>query len=138
MNVYVDKMPDSCADCPCDNDYYCGALGKDFFEICEEVDVCEERMGCCPLIELIHCKNCKWYDPPHIEYKDGTREDYPKEPFVTADIGVTVGGICIAKNKIYCTAHDRENPDDYEEIVMFRNPDDYCSYGERKDERSKE
>ena len=82
--------------------------------------------------EIVRCKDCKWYDPPHIKYNDGTREDYPKEPFVTADIGSTVGGKCIAKNKIYCTAHDRENPDDYEEIVMFRSPDDYCSYGEKQ------
>ena len=88
-------------------------------------------------IEIVRCKDCKWYDPPHIEYKDGTRKDYPKEPFVTFDIGTTVGGKCMANNEIYCTAHNREDPDDYEDIVMFRNPDDYCSFGERKGSEGK-
>lgn len=83
--------------------------------------------------EIVHCKDCKWYDPPHIKYNNGTRENVDEDAeLVTADVGVNVGGKCIAMHKIYCTAHDRENPNDYEEIVMFRSPDDYCSYGEKQ------
>lgn len=83
--------------------------------------------------EIVHCKDCKWCDPPHIKYNNGTRENVDEDAeLVTADVGVNVGGKCIAMHKIYCTAHDRENPNDYEEIVMFRSPDDYCSYGEKQ------
>ena len=34
----------------------------------------------------------------------------------------------------YCCNHDREDPDDYERLVKFRNRMDYCSDGERKDD----
>ena len=30
------------------------------------------------LTELVRCKDCRWYDPPYIDYNDGTRKDYPK------------------------------------------------------------
>lgn len=85
--------------------------------------------------KLVRCKDCKWYEKPHIKYNDGTRKHFDSESeieFVTADIGINVGGRCIG-HKTYCTAHDRENPDDYEELVIFRNTDDFCSYGERSE-----
>ena len=89
-----------------------------------------------PSIDIVRCKECKWYDPPHIEHKNGTRTDVEEDaPMVSMDVGINVGGKCIPHIdlKTYCTNHDRENPDDYEEIVIFRNPDDFCSYGERKE-----
>lgn len=83
--------------------------------------------------EIVRCKDCKWYDPPHIKYNDGTMENVDEDAeLVTADVGINVGGKCIAMHKIHCTAHDRENPNDYEEIVMFRSPDDFCNYGKKQ------
>lgn len=84
---------------------------------------------------IVYCKECKWYEKPHIKYNDGTKKYFDSEAeieIVTADIGTNVGGQCIG-HKTYCTAHDRENPEDYEELVIFRNTDDYCSYGERNE-----
>ena len=119
MSVYVDKLPECCDCCVCNDDYWrCGIT-------CEDISH-DGRREDCPLKEIVRCKDCEWYDPPHIEYNDGTRKNVDEDAeWVTADVGVNVGGKCIAKHKIYCTAHDRENPDDYEEIVMFRSPDDY-------------
>ena len=87
-------------------------------------------------IDIVRCKECKWYDSPHILHKDGTRTDVDEDaPWVTADVGINCGGQCIhhIDLKTYCVNHDRENPDDYERIVIFRKPDDFCSYGERSE-----
>lgn len=52
--------------------------------------------------ELIRCKDCKYFDPPHVE-KDGERHEYnefPQEAFdlfgigVTVTYGINVGGRC--------------------------------------------
>ena len=84
-------------------------------------------------VEVVRCKECKWYDPPHILYKDGTRKNVEKDELtVTADVGINCGGKCMAHGKTYCTNHDREDPEDEPNIVIFRNPMDYCSYGERR------
>lgn len=87
-------------------------------------------------VEVVRCKDCRWYDPPHIQYRDGTRKDVEENyPHVTVDVGINVGGRCVHHPgiKTYCLSHDRENPEDYEDIVIFRNPDDYCSCGERRE-----
>ena len=87
-----------------------------------------------PTIDLVMCGECKWYDKPHIKYNDGTRKDVEEdELWVTSDVGINVGGRC--KNhidlKIYCLNHNREDPEDYQRLVIFRHPTDFCSYGER-------
>ena len=85
--------------------------------------------------KLVHCKDCKWYTKPHIKYNNGKKKYFDSEAeieYVTADIGMNVGGKC-AGHKTYCVAHNREDPDDYEELVIFRRTDDFCSYGKRRD-----
>ena len=85
-------------------------------------------------VPVVRCKDCKWYDPPHIEYNDGTRKDITgNDEWVTADIGLNVGGKCYNFAGEYCLSHDREDPDDYEELVKFRGLMDFCSNGERKE-----
>ena len=100
-------------------------------ERCEEaLDLAIEALG---QTEIVRCKDCKHYNPPHIEYNDGTRKDYP-DGLVTVDIGMNVGGKCensTTTMRTYCTAHDRENPDDFEELMIFREPMEYCSFGEK-------
>lgn len=79
---------------------------------------------------LVRCKDCKHYEPAHILHKDGTKT-YVNEndEWVTADIGINVGGKCQNSGvKIHCIAHNCK------EIVIFRNPMDHCSYGERKND----
>lgn len=85
-----------------------------------------------PSIEIVRCKDCEYYNPPHIQHNDGTRTDYPKK-MVTCDIGTNVGGQC--ENpfpKTYCTNHERENPNDLQNLVIFRSPTDYCSLAKMK------
>lgn len=84
--------------------------------------------------KIIYCKDCKWYTRPHIEFNDGTKKYFDNEkdmPMVTIDVGMLVGGQCIG-HKTYCTAHNREDPDDYENLVIFRSTNDFCSYAVRK------
>ena len=85
-------------------------------------------------VSVVRCKDCRWYDCPHIEHNDGTRTDYPTES-VTIDVGINCGGTCVNPfPKTYCLNHERENPDDLERLVIYRNPTDFCSLGERKEE----
>lgn len=45
-------MPDSCAHCPCNNDYInCGVTGKGFYEDDGEEPL-DERPKWCPLVEI--------------------------------------------------------------------------------------
>lgn len=54
-------------------------------------------------LDIIHCKDCIYYDPPHVE-NNGMRYEYvdlPKEAFdvlgtglVTCEYGINVGGRC--------------------------------------------
>lgn len=86
-------------------------------------------------VEVVRCEECKWYDPPHILYNDGTRKNVGEDELnVTADVGINCSGRCMAHNKTYCTSHNREDPEDRPNIVIFRMPSDFCSYGEREDD----
>ena len=78
-----------------------------------------------PSLELIKCKDCKYYDLPHV-LKDGKRYEYadmPKEAFapgfqsdfVFSNYGVNVRGKC---------TYDKWYKKDKS---VFRAEDDYCS-----------
>ena len=109
------------------------------FEHTDEVFLYNRKGEEFHFIKPIYCKECKWYDPPHIKYNDGSRKDVEEdELWVTSDVGINVGGTC--KNyidlKIHCLNHNREDPEDEPNIIIFRKPTDFCSYGERRtDER---
>lgn len=68
-------------------------------------------------IDLVRCGECAWYEPRHIE-----------------ENGIECAGQCIwhIGLKTYCDAHDREDPEDRPRIIIFREPTDFCSYGERR------
>lgn len=86
-------------------------------------------------VPVVRCKDCKWYDPPHIDHGGGKRTDVEDDsPHVPLSVGINVGGRCMNTLREYCCNHDREDPDDYERLVKFRNRMDYCSDGERKDD----
>jgi len=100
-----------------------------------KVNVVAEWQG-----ELVRCKDCRWYDPPHIVTDDGFRVNvsgiFPTETELRATFtdATYVGGRCdCPRFKVYCTAHNREDPEDCEDIVVFRRPDEYCSMGEREE-----
>lgn len=86
-------------------------------------------------VPVVRCKDCKWYDPPHIEHNDGKRTDVEDDAtFVPISVGINVGGKCMNTLREYCLNHDREDPNDYERLVKFRERMDFCSDGERKDD----
>ena len=87
------------------------------------------------LVPVVRCKDCKWYDPPHIDHGGGKRTDVEDDsPLVPLSVGINVGGRCMNTLREYCCNHDREDPDDYERLVKFRNRMDYCSDGERRND----
>lgn len=84
-------------------------------------------------VKVVRCRDCKFWQNPQVMLPDGTFRDYlPGEidPLlgrlgVTADIGVNIGG--------YCNGYWTEN---YvaEGRHEWKNEDDYCSRGERRDD----
>ena len=80
--------------------------------------------------EVIRCKDCIYYDPPHVE-NDGMRLEYadlPKEAFdvlgtglVTLDYGINVGGRC---TRDYNAGYN-------EDKRVFVPYDNFCGRAER-------
>ena len=86
-----------------------------------------------PQPTIIRCKECIYYDAPHIE-NNGKRYEYcdmPKAAFdplgtglVNLDYGINVGGMC-------CRDYNKGYSEDKR---VFRSENDFCSYGERGEE----
>ena len=82
--------------------------------------------------EIIHCGECVYYDPPHVE-NEGVRYEYsemPKEAFdilgtglVSVEYGINVGGRCCVD--YYC----KNYPDDKRVYVP---KDNYCGRAEKR------
>ena len=82
--------------------------------------------------EIIHCGECAYYDPPHVE-NNGMRYEYaemPKEAFdilgtglVSVEYGINIGGRCCVD--YYC----KNYPDDKRVYVP---KDNYCGRAERR------
>ena len=89
----------------------------------------ERRKG----LGIVRCKNCIYYDPPHVE-NNGVRYEYaemPKEAFdelgtglVNVEYGINVGGRC---TRDYNTGYD----DDKRVYVPENN---FCGRAERRTE----
>ncbi len=79
--------------------------------------------------ELVRCKNCQHWKPPHISLNDGRQRLYregekDKDPFrigVTCDVGINVGGKCWLEHN---SGYGRD-------MRVFRKADDYCSRADR-------
>jgi hypothetical protein len=83
--------------------------------------------------EITMCKDCIYYDPPHIE-KDGQRYEYKDMPpeafdpftkkYVSSSYGINVGGRC-------CRDYERGYSEDKRVYVPETN---YCGRAERKED----
>lgn len=122
----------NCEDCKRHNkDYINKCDNSTWMEVCDILDY----MTPIDAEPVVRCKDCKWYDPPHIDHGGGKRTDVEDDyPSVPLSVGINCGGKCMNTLREYCCNHDREDPDDYERLVKFRNRMDYCSDGERKDD----
>ena len=113
--------------CP-DDDGSCSKADRDIRELLDDL---EELPSAKPTI--IRCKECIYYDAPHIE-NNGKRYEYcdmPKAAFdplgtglVNLDYGINVGGMC-------CRDYNKGYSEDKR---VFRSENDFCSYGERGEE----
>ena len=81
--------------------------------------------------EIIRCKDCIYYDPPHVE-NNGVRYEYTEMPadafdvlgtgLVTTEYGINIGGRC-------CRDYNAGYEDDKRVYVPENN---HCGRGERR------
>lgn len=79
---------------------------------------------------VVHCKDCRYWKPPHIVLKDGAERAYKESDrnefgllMVTNSIGINIGGKCFRDTNIGY-ADDK---------TVFRSADSYCSHGAKMD-----
>lgn len=77
-------------------------------------------------VPVVRCRECVWWKGRQVQLADGTCRDYlPDEPWsVTLSVGINVGS--------HCTKHGF---DDESGSWFWAQPDDYCSRGERKEDK---
>ena len=83
--------------------------------------------------EIIRCKDCIYYDPPHVEKYNGVRYEYDEMPadafdalgtgLVSAEYGINVGGRCCVD--YYCKNYSDDKR-------VFVREDNYCGRAERR------
>ena len=82
--------------------------------------------------EIIHCGECIYYDPPHVEKEDARYEysEMPKEAFdvlgtglVSVEYGINVGGRCCVD--YYCKNY-------LDDKRVYVPKDNYCGRAERR------
>ena len=82
--------------------------------------------------EIIHCGECIYYDPPHVEKEDARYEysEMPKEAFdvlgtglVSMEYGINIGGRC-------CVDYYCKNYSDDKRVYV--REDNYCGRAERR------
>lgn len=107
------------------NDYY-----SDFHKSMADLTSLKELLDDTPsadVVEVVRCKNCKWFVPKHIKLNDGTKRAYTEEekklPLgVTGDIGINCGSRCLR-----CLRWEENS------IPVYVQENDFCSYGERSE-----
>lgn len=74
IKVYVEKLPSNCWTCVCEGD-------DDFCNLLGEGTPTTGKLSNCPLKEIVHCKDCKWYDwvdcnnPIVTAFPNGVRDE---------------------------------------------------------------
>ena len=81
---------------------------------------------------IIRCKDCMYYDPPHVE-NNGVRYEYDEMPadafdalgtgLVNAEYGINIGGRCCVD--YYCKNYSDDKR-------VFVREDNYCGRAERR------
>lgn len=87
----------------------------------------------CDMQEIVRCKDCKYFQDKYIELPDGSQRPYKKgEDAVPISVGINVGSYC--KRIDYAIVHGyRCGEPSVDKTRLWTKPDDYCSYGERKE-----
>lgn len=122
------------------------ARSEHFAKLCGQAEIPEWKEECKQLVawlrelqerrkapEIIRCKDCIYYDPPHVE-NNGIRYEYaemPKDAFdelgtglVNVEYGINIGGRC-------CRDYNAGYAEDKRVFVAENN---YCGRAERRTE----
>lgn len=79
-------------------------------------------------VEVVRCKDCKYFQPCFVRTADGERRPYTEEEIkrgkmVTGDVGINCGSRC-----------ERFGYWEENKIPVWYLENDFCSYGERRKE----
>lgn len=87
------------------------------------------------VVKVVRCKDCKYFQYRYVELSDGSKRPYKKgESIVPLSVGINVGSYCTRID--YAIVHGYRNGEpSVDETRLWTKPDDFCSYGERKDEK---
>lgn len=94
----------------------------------------DKRVPNADVVEVVRCKDCKYYQDRYIELPDCSKRPYKKgESSVPLSVGINVGSYCTRID--YAIVHGyRHGEPSVDETRLWTKPDGFCSYGERKDE----
>lgn len=120
-----------------DNYLYCPGCGvkmdgdtRDIDAFIEQIESCSYSVtkGTDDVVEVVRCKDCKYFQPCFVMTDDGERRPYTEEEIrngkiVSGDVGINCGSRC----ERYGYWEENRFPVWYQE-------NDYCSYGERREE----
>lgn len=84
---------------------------------------------------VVRCKECVYWMPRHVKMNDGTIRFYERnEGIVTIEKGINVGSYCKRFDDV--TVHGyRDGEPCIDKTKAWCNQDDFCSYGERRENR---
>lgn len=60
------EKPKNCFQCSFNDEIYCCLIDTDTDALIPKIPT--ERLPLCPLIEIVRCGECKWYNPWHANY----------------------------------------------------------------------
>ena len=125
MKRYVDKVLETA------RNYH-----KDFAQSIADLTSLREVLVDTPIAdvtEVVRCKDCIYFQDRYIELTDGSKRPYKKgESIVPLSVGINVSSYC--KRIDYAIVHGyRYGEPSVDETRLWTKPDDFCSYGERKD-----
>ena len=111
---------------------------KDFSQSIADLTSLHEVLEDTPIadvVKVVRCKDCKYFQDRYIELPDGSKRPYEKgENIVPLSVRINVGSYC--KRIDYAIVHGYRNGEpSVDETRLWTKPDDFCSYGERKDEK---
>lgn len=94
----------------------------------------DKRAPVSDVVEVVRCKYCKYFQDKYVELPDGSKRPYKKsESAAPLSVGINVGSYCARFG--YATVHGyRYGKPSVDETRLYAKPNDFCSYGERKDE----
>lgn len=83
-------------------------------------------------VPVVRCEDCVHWMPKHVKMNDGTIRFYEtNEGIVTIEKGINVGSYCKRFDDV--TVHGyRDGEPCIDKTKAWCNQDDFCSYGERK------